>query len=147
MENVTFPQIEQGRLQVLNSLLAEHITLEQAAALMGVSPRYTRRILAAYRGKGAAAVAHGHRVRKPVNATPDAVAEDVVLLVRTRYAGNNHSHLSELLKQREGVDIGGTTLRRILVNAGQRSTWTPRAVHRGNPEWDPATPSSGTMAA
>ena len=115
-------QIEQGRLQGLNSSLAEHMTLEQAAALMGVSPRYTMRILAAYRERGAAAVAHGHRVRKPVNATPDAVADDVVLLVRTRYAGNNHSHLSELLKQREGVDIGETTLRRILINAGQRST-------------------------
>ncbi len=57
MENVTLTQIEQGRLQVLNSLLAEHMTLEQAAALMGVSPRYTRRILAAYREEGAAMAA------------------------------------------------------------------------------------------
>ena len=41
-------QREQGRIQVLNSVLAEHMTLDQAAALMGVSPRHTRRILAAY---------------------------------------------------------------------------------------------------
>ena len=40
---------EQTRLHVLNSLLAEHMTLDQAATLMGVSPRHTRRILAAYR--------------------------------------------------------------------------------------------------
>ena len=45
---------EQARLQVLNSLLAEHMTLDQAATLMGVSPRHTRRILAAYREEGAA---------------------------------------------------------------------------------------------
>ena len=51
----------QGRIQVLNSVLADHMTLDQAAALMGVSPRHTRRILAAYREKGAAAVAHGNR--------------------------------------------------------------------------------------
>ena len=37
MENVTLTQREQARLQVLNSLLAEHMTLEQAATLMGVS--------------------------------------------------------------------------------------------------------------
>ena len=47
MENVTLNPKEQTRLQVLNSLLAEHMTLDQAATLMGVTTRHTRRILAA----------------------------------------------------------------------------------------------------
>ena len=51
-------QKEQARLQVLNSLMAEHMTLDQAATLMGVSERHTGRILAAYREEGAAPVAH-----------------------------------------------------------------------------------------
>ena len=80
---------EQTRLQVLNSLLAEHMTLGQAATLMGVSPRHTRRILTAYREKGVAAVAHVHRGRRPGNATPDAVVAGVVSLAPTRYAGAN----------------------------------------------------------
>ena len=46
-------QKEQARLQVLNSLLAEHMTLDQATTLMGVSARHTRRILAAYATPGA----------------------------------------------------------------------------------------------
>ena len=98
MENVTLTQKEQTRLQVLNSLMADHMTLEQAATLMGVSARHTRRILAAYRRDGAAALAHGNRGRRPANATPDPLASDVVLLARTRYAGVNHTHLSELLR-------------------------------------------------
>ena len=49
MENVTLTQQEQARLQVLNNLLAGYMTTEQAATLMGVSTRHTRRILAAYR--------------------------------------------------------------------------------------------------
>ena len=49
MENVTLNQKEQGRLQVLNSLLAKHMTVEQASSLMGMSVRHTRRILAAYK--------------------------------------------------------------------------------------------------
>ncbi len=114
-------QKEQARLQVLNSLLTEHVTLDQAATLMGVTTRHTRRILAAYQEKGAAAVAHGHRGRRPANATPDAVVAGVVRLARTRYAGANHTHLSELLSERDGIDIGRTTLRRILVNAGLSS--------------------------
>ena len=78
-------------------------------------------MLAGYREKGVAAVAHGHRGRLPVNATPEAVIADVVHLARTRYAGANHTHLSELLAERESIDIGRATLRRILVNAGLSS--------------------------
>ena len=66
MENVTLTPKEQTRLQILNSLLAEHMTLDQAATLMGVSPRHARRILAAYREQGAAALTHGHRGRQPL---------------------------------------------------------------------------------
>ena len=65
---------EQARLQVLNSLLSKHITLERDATLMGVSERHGRGILAAYREEGAAAVARGHRGRRAPNTTPDAVA-------------------------------------------------------------------------
>ena len=121
MENVTLTPKEQTRLQVLNSLMAEHMTLDQAATLMGVSTRHTRRMLAAYRERGVAAVAHGHRGRRAPNATPEAVLADVVHLAGKRYPGANHTHLSELLDEREGIAVGRTTLRRILVNAGLKS--------------------------
>ena len=78
---------EQSRLQVLNSLAAEHMTLDQAAELMGVPPRDVRRILAAYHERGAAALAHSHRGLRPSNAAPEGLATDVVHLARTRYAG------------------------------------------------------------
>ena len=88
---------------------------------MGVSTRHTRRILAAYKQEGAAALAHGNRGRRPANATPETMATHVVDLARTRYAGVNHTHLSELLREREGIETGRTTLRRILVRAGLNS--------------------------
>ncbi len=53
----------------------------------------------------------------------------MVHLARTVYEGANHTHLSELLSEREGLDMGRTTLRRILVNAGLSS---PR--RRGPPK-------------
>ena len=108
-------------LRIINSLLAEHIALDQAAELMGVSSRHTKRILAAYQERGAAALAHGHRGRKPANAIPETIRSRVVHLARTVYEGANHTHLSELLSEREGLDMGRTTLRRILVNAGLSS--------------------------
>ena len=121
---------EQTRLKILNSMLAEHMTLDQAATLMGVSPRHTRRILAAYQEKGAATVAHDLRGRKPANATPEPVATAVFHLAHTRYSGTNHTHLTELLSELDGNDIGRTTLRRILVNAGLSSPRRRRRVRR-----------------
>ena len=114
-------QQEQTRLQVLNNLLAGYMTTEQAATLMGLSARHTRRILAAYRKDGAAALAHGNRGRRPANATPKTMAAAAVPLARTRYTGVNHTHLSELLREREGIDISRNTLRKILTGAGVTS--------------------------
>ena len=45
----------------------------------------------------------------------------MLYLSRTRYEGAKHTHLSELLREREGIDIGRTTLRRILLSAGLSS--------------------------
>ena len=121
MENVTLNQKEQARLQILNSLLSEHMTVDQAATLMGVSTRHTRRILAAYTEEGAAALAHSHRGRRAPNTTPDSIRAEVLSLARTKYSGVNHTHLSELLRERDGIDIARNTLRRILVGAGVNS--------------------------
>ena len=115
-------QREQARLQVLNSLLAEHTTLDQAATLMGVSTRHTRRILAAYREEGAAALAHGHRGRRAPNTTSETTRSEVLRLAQTRYPDANHTHLSELLRERDGIEIGRTTLRRIQVD-GSHHRW------------------------
>ena len=121
METLTLTQREQARLQVLNSLLAGHMTMDQAATLMGVSTRHTRRILAAYREEGAAALSHGNRGLRATNATPETTKAEVLRLARSRYSETNHTHLSELLREREGIDIARTTLRRILAGAGVKS--------------------------
>ena len=121
METLTLTQREQARLQVLNSLLAGHMTMDQAATLMGVSIRHTRRILAAYREEGAAALSHGNRGLRATNATPETTKAEVLRLARSRYSETNHTHLSELLREREGIDIARTTLRRILAGAGVKS--------------------------
>ena len=53
----------------------------------------------------------------------------VVQLASTTYAGANHTHLTELLKEREGIDLSRPTVRRILTRAGISS---PR--HRRPPK-------------
>ena len=103
---------------MLNSVLEYQLPIAQAAETMGVSERHTKRLLAAYRKHGAVALAHGNRGRRPHNAIPEAAAAAVVRLASNGYAGANHSHFTELLREREGIDLSRPTVRRILVKAG-----------------------------
>ena len=111
-------QREQARIKVLNTVLEYHLPIAQAAEIMGVSERHAKRLLAAYRRDGAAALAHGNRGRRPHNAVPEDAAAAVVRLASNGYAGANHSHFTELLREREGIDLSRPTVRRILVKAG-----------------------------
>ena len=61
---------------------------------------------------------HGNRGRRPHNAVPEAAAAAVVRLASNGYSGANHTHFTELLREREGIDLSRPTLRRILVKAG-----------------------------
>ncbi len=88
---------------------------------MGVSLRQARRLKRAYREDGPAALAHGNRGRRPCNALPSEVADQVVALVQARYADYNHSHLHELLTEEHGLTCSRPTLGRLLRAATIRS--------------------------
>ncbi len=86
---------------------------------MGVSERQGWRILAAYRkGRGCCSSPWQPRGRTPANATPLAIQQQVVAMARERYCGVNHTHLAELLAEREGIMLSRSTLRRLLTGAG-----------------------------
>ena len=112
-------QKEQARLSVLSSVLEYQVPIADAAELLGVAQCHARRMLAAYRERGAAALAHGNRGRHPHNATSHREAAAAVVEPATeRYEGVNHTHLTELLIEREGIDPSWPTVRRILTKAG-----------------------------
>ena len=54
----------------------------------------------------------------PHNAIPEVAAAAVVKLGSNPYAGANHTHLTELLREREGIDLSRPTVARILTKAG-----------------------------
>lgn len=131
MKGLTLTTEEQNRLQTLNGVLERHWPMWEAAKLMGVSERHGWRILAAYRKEGAAALAHRNRGRTPANATPLTIRQRVVAMAKERYAGVNHTHLTELLAEREGITLSRSTLRRFLAEVGLSSPRRGRtARHR-----------------
>ena len=131
MKDVTLNQREQARLQVLNSVMEYQLPRAQAAEILGISERQFRRVLVAYRRNGAAALVHGNRGRKPRNSVPEDVVAAAVILASGKYAGFNHSHLTEVLAEREGIHLSRQTLSRLLNRHGLSSTRQHRpAKHR-----------------
>lgn len=112
---------EQGRALALNRVLAGEWTQAEAAMSLGLSERQLRRLLAAYRHRGVAALVHGNRGRPPAHALAEATRARVVRLARERYTGLNDSHLTEKLAEAEGMALGRETVRRILRGAGMPS--------------------------
>lgn len=137
-ETVSLNGADQQRLVVLNRVLVGDLTAAEAAGALGRSVRQVRRMLAAYRKEGAAALAHGNRGRTPAHALDPALGQRVIALARTRYAGCNDTHLSELLAEREGIAVSRHAVRRVRLAAGldrPRSRRSP--AHRRRRERKP----------
>ncbi len=117
-ETITLTKEEQRRLMVLTEVRAGRLLARQAAQVLGLSLRHCRRLLAHFRRRGAAALAHGNRGRPPHNRFPDALHRKVVRLAQTRYAGFNHQHLTEHLVESHRLPISRATVNRWLRAAG-----------------------------
>ena len=120
-ERVTLNKKEQRRLMVLNGVEVGKVTAREAAEVLGLSLRHVRRILAAYRKEGAAALAHGNRGKKPHNALDDGFKRRVLELAQSTYSGCNTQHFTELMAERDGIAISRSSVRLILLQAGIRS--------------------------
>lgn len=118
---------DERRIEVLNRVLAGLLNAVEAAPLLGISERQARRLISAYRAEGPRGIVHGNRGRRPSRAVPDDVRDKVRALATGVYAGVNHTHLAELLAEREGIALPRSTLSDLLREAGIRS---PRPQRR-----------------
>ena len=135
-DGLTLSKQEERRIEVLTRVLARHLTLGEAAPLLGVGERQARRLLKQYGEAGPRGIVHGNRGRQPAHATQAQVQAQVVVLAAGRYAGVNHSHLAELLAERESIALPRSTLARILTESGLRSPrpHRRRSKHRSRRE-------------
>lgn len=143
MEKVTLNQKEQQRLSVLNEVNQKKMSIDQAAILMQLSLRHTKRLLAGYRKEGVRALAHGNRGYRPYNVIDASIRECVVELAKSKYRGFNQQHFSEKLNEKEGIPLSRSTVRRILLEQGIASPRKRRAPkHRSRRE---RYPKSGML--
>lgn len=126
-KKVTMTIKEIKRVEVMTLIEARKITGIQAAEIMKLSMRQTRRIIKKYRTGGAESLVHGTRGKPSHNRlNPDLVSK-IKCLLQESYADYNSLHLVEVLEESHGIKISTSSLTRIRRAAGYP---TPRQKKR-----------------
>ena len=120
MENkkVTMTIKEIKRVEVMTLIDNGKVTGNQAAKMMGISLRQTRRIIKKYREGGAANLAHGNRGKPSPNRLDPDLTSAIKQLLKEKYADYNTLHLTEVLQERHAFMLSASSLTRIRREAG-----------------------------
>ncbi len=120
---------EQKRLPLVTEVDAGRTTASEAAALLGMSTRQFRRLLAAFRKEGAAGLAHGNRGRASGHKTLAEVCQTAWELAHGEYSDYNDTHFTEKLAEAHGIKLSRSTVRRLRRAIGQGSPRRRRVPH------------------
>jgi len=115
---ITMSSKEFQRMRVFREVAEKRMTLVVAAALIGTGYRQAKRLKARFAHADGKGLIHGNRGRTPVNALHEDIRIRVIELHSQRYPDTNDTHFTELLREREGIDLGRETVRQILRSAG-----------------------------
>jgi hypothetical protein len=106
------------RSKVLEMVKREKMTLKQAAGQLKLCYRQTLRVYRAYLEGGDAALIHGLKGKPSGRRTAEADRERAAELYRGRYGDFGPTFAAEKMAENEGIEMGVSTLRRILIGEG-----------------------------
>jgi transposase len=92
---------ELNRLGVMQRLTEKRMSQKEAGRILNVSRRQIKRLLKAYRKKGAAGLISKHRGRKGNNRLSEEVKRRALNLLKTKYKGFGPTLAHEKLVERE----------------------------------------------
>ena len=109
---------ELGRVEVMGRVKAHSLGLREAAEMLELSYRQTKRVWARYRAGGAKALQHGNCGRVSNRAYAAKFRAAVLKQVQARYEDFGPTLAAEHLASDDGLEVQAETLRRWLKAAG-----------------------------
>lgn len=106
------------RLDVMERVCRGVLTMGDAARLLGLSRRQTRRVCRRFEAYGAVGLAHGNHGMRAANRIDDASRAHVIAAARGDYVSFNDHHLTEMLVEAKVVTMSRRSVQRILRDAG-----------------------------
>jgi len=133
---------ERNRLTIMVGIKSQELTLVQAAELLGLGYRQTKRVWRRYQAEGDAGLVHRLRGKASARRKPAALRAQVLArYAEERYADFGPTLMAEQLAQ-EGLIVDHETLRRWGLTTGQ---WTVRRRRQTHRQWRERKPCFGAM--
>jgi hypothetical protein len=126
---------ELGRVEVMARVRSKQLRVVDAAVLLRLSYRQTKRLWKRYGEEGAAGLRHGSAGRRSNRAYAEKFRRKVLGLVRKKYSGAVGERFgptlaAEHLGSEDGLHLDAETLRRWMLAAGLWSRERRRRQHR-----------------
>ncbi len=121
---------ELDRAEWMSRLRERRTTQAQVAEHLGLTVRQVERLFRAYKAGGAAALVSKKRGRPSPRRLSTSLREQVVALVRERYADFGPTLAQEKLTESHGVKVSVETLRKWMLADG---IWTSRSQRASRP--------------
>ena len=125
---------ELERVEVMGRVAKQDLKLSDAAALLDLSYRQTKRVWRRYREAGGEGLKHGNAGRPSNRGKPGKVRRRVLHLLQKKYSGSEQERFgptlaAEHLAEEDGLVIDHETLRRWMLEAGLWSRQRKRKQH------------------
>lgn len=126
---------ERKRVEVLGRVKKGNLHLGNAAEMLGIGYRQTKRLWRRYQQYGAKGLVHGNVGRKSNRAKPKKVRDQAMRLVRQKYSGGVGARFgptlaAEHLASEDGLEVGTETLRQWMLAEGLWSQERKHKAHR-----------------
>src|SRR5246500_4185989 len=126
---------ELRRAEVLGRVRSKTLRLVDAAKMLELRDRQTKRLWKRYRGEGAKGLQHRSAGRGSNRAKPEKFRRKVLQLIREKYSGTEQERFgptlaAEHLADEDGLEVGEETLRRWMLAEGLWSRMRSRKAHR-----------------
>lgn len=125
---------ELNRVEVMGRVRSGALTLNDAAVLLELSYRQTKRLWRRYRQVGSQGLKHGNAGRRSNRSKPLKLRRRVLHLIRTKYSGSEEERFgptlaAEHLGEEDGIVLDHETLRLWMLREGLWSRQRKRKKH------------------
>lgn len=114
---------EADRISILDRLETKIITQKDAANMLGISIRQTRRVQKRYRDHGVAGLVHRSRQRVSNNKVNENEVKKAIELIRKNYSDFGPTLAHEKLNEHHGIKFSLERLRQAMIVEG---IWNPK---------------------
>lgn len=130
MRKVVLKMTEEAKYNTIKKLVETSGNKNSAALKLGCTVRQVNRMIQGYRKEGKAFFQHGNAGRRPVNAVDEATIQTILTLYDNKYYDANFTHLAELLRASERIDVSKSFLRELFLREGILSPMATRKVKK-----------------